>query len=1123
MFSVILFVLAAAAAVYLVHRTWGGSDSPTIVPPTPIPPSAVDPAARLLALSAQLQSVGDASSHPRDLATNPTFREGVEILTAADVPLGVVLDFATGANWMLATVACAALAERDDREAAAAAMARHFRHLPPWAMFQALQYFSTIENRPPCGALVLHGNEYWLHTPIVPGLFREHFERRTGLGDAIDFGDALTSAANADLEQAEAILRKVDNAEGRTLLDLVAGWRRSRLDRDFLQEFGRFIERGPETGLLVEHDAIIEPLAAAEAFLLRAPHRSILVVGEARSGKTSFLMLLAARAAADGWAVFEASAANLMSGQQYIGQLEERLRRLTTELSAEKRVIWYVPDFYHLAEAGRHAGQTASLLDQVQAAVAAGRIVLISETSAAALTGVLQRRPALRTALELVRLRPLTEPEANALARDVARRVAPLAHVEIAPDVVDTALHVTRHYLGSDQMPGAVLDLLKLTAQRLAAHDGSRMQRDDILTTLSQITGMPRLVLDDRERVELASIRRFFAKRVIGQDEAVDVVVDRIAMLKAGLTDPTKPVAVFLFAGPTGTGKTELAKTLAEFLFGSADRLIRLDMSEFQTVESTRKILGEADRRDDDLSLTHRIRRQPFSVVLLDEFEKAHPQAWDLFLQVFDDGRLTDAAGLTVDFRHCIIVLTSNLGATIQQQSGPGFVANAGAFSQQHVLRAVNQSFRPEFVNRLDAIIVFRPLTRELMRGILNKELSRVLERRGLRDREWAFEMESSALDFLLDKGFSPAMGARPLKRAIDRYLLAPLAATLVEHRFPEGDQFLFVRSDGRAIQVEFVDPDAPPAAVAPLEADAPAEAGPSLARMILQPGGRADERAAVLAELRRIESALTQESWSALEARLVADMQRPDFWGRAERFEVLARYAAIDRVKAALATARGLDARLGRSARDGRASRDLVSRLAAQLYLVQHGIDDVRLNAPVEIALSVQPVLDAAADPAATSQWTERVLDMYRRWALRRHMQWEDVGTPSCGAAMVVVSGFGAARILARECGLHVLEYELPDASLARAVARVRTAPTPATLPDDPAAKHAALLAELDRAAGTQRALRSAEPVAVVRRYRLDASPLVRDLSQGWRTGRHELVLNGDFDLLADVLGANA
>ena len=203
------------------------------------------------------------------------------------------------------------------------------------------------------------------------------------------------------------------------------------------------------------------------------------------------------------------------------------------------------------------------------------------------------------------------------------------------------------------------------------------------------------------------------------------------------------------------------------------------------------------------------VRKQPFSVVLLDEFEKAHANVWDLFLQVFDDGRLTDQLGHVGDFRHCIIILTTNLGATSHRSGGIGFSPATDSFSGEPISRAVAQTFRPEFQNRLDKVIVFRPLTRDLMRSILKKELSHVLERRGLKDREWAVEWEASALEFLLEKGFTPEMGARPLKRAIDQYVIAPLAATIVEKRFPEGDQFVFVRSDGRAIQAEFVDPDA--------------------------------------------------------------------------------------------------------------------------------------------------------------------------------------------------------------------------------------------------------------------------------------------------------------------------
>ena len=415
-------------------------------------------------------------------------------------------------------------------------------------------------------------------------------------------------------------------------------------------------------------------------------------------------------------------------------------------------------------------------------------------------------------------------------------------------------------------------------------------------------------------------------------------------------------------------------------------------------------------------------------------------------------------------------------------------------------------------MNRLDAILVFRPLTRALMRGILLNELGRVLERRGLRDREWAVEWESSALDFLLEKGFSPAMGARPLKRAIDRYLLAPLAATLVEHRAPEGDQFLFVRSDGQGIQVEFVDPDAP-ASQPPSEADTAPGAGRTLAGMILHATGTAGERSALASDWHDLERRTSEDPWVSIERALQHDMQAPEFWSRPDRFGLLSRYALIDRVRAAMETARGLDSRLERSGKpDGRYSRDLISRLALQLLVIGHGIADVVENAPVEMVISVQATLDGAHDSQAGDRWCERLFDMYRRWAARRHMQWEAVPGPAGTPRLAVIAGFGVSRVLLREVGLHTLDYDAGRDSVARVVARVRAVPTPAVMPESPTAKHTALVAELQR----QTAL-----LPVVRRYRLEGSPLVRDVTYGWRTGRPELVLGGDFDLLAEGLAA--
>jgi ATP-dependent Clp protease ATP-binding subunit ClpC len=295
---------------------------------------------------------------------------------------------------------------------------------------------------------------------------------------------------------------------------------------------------------------------------------------------------------------------------------------------------------------------------------------------------------------------------------------------------------------------------------------------------------------------------------VLGQPEAVECLVERVAMIKAGLTDPTRPQGVFLFVGPTGTGKTEIAKTLAEFLFGSPERMIRLDMSEFQTPDALDRILGEQRDTAESTALVNSIRKQPFAVVLLDEFEKAHPQVWDLFLQVFDDGRLTDRRGNTADFRHCVLIMTSNLGATLPHGASIGFSPEQAQFAAGAVERAVGRAFRREFVNRIDRVVVFRPLGRGIMRDLLRKELNDVLRRRGLRTRQWAVEWDESAIDFLLEKGFTADLGARPLKRAIERYLLSPLALTIVNHQFPEGDQFLFVHArGGQSLDVELFRP----------------------------------------------------------------------------------------------------------------------------------------------------------------------------------------------------------------------------------------------------------------------------------------------------------------------------
>ena len=1087
-------------------------------PPTPAPPAEPEPepepfagapevsslTVKLHALAADFEAFGDNSAHPRDLAQHGQFKEAVDLLADANVAIETVQQYATGANWGLSCAALVALARRDDSGEIANEIAGEFGRMRPWAMYFALDYLATADPRPPAGAPAVAAKEWWTNNVIVPAAFRDYFTRRQKLGDTAVFGHALNTHGASTPAEIEAFLKRLNHPFATALIDDLMSFQHRNIDREFLKSFGRFWNPREESELLIEAEPWRSGAASAESALLQVPARSLLISGERGVGKSSFLRLLSAKLARKGWGVFEAGGVDLQAGQVYIGQLEERIRRATEELAAGKKLIWYIPDMLQVATSGTHRGQSASILDQILPAISAGRLVVWTEATPAETTRLMQARPGLRGLLEIVRLEPLTEHEATALAATFCERLGRERRLTIDPEAASVALHLARQYLSDEKLPGNMLDLIKRTANRCITDRKKTLGAEDVTATLSQVTGLPVSILDNKERLDLASIKQFFSSRVIGQDEAVGAVVDRIAMLKAGLVDSGKPIGVFLFAGPTGTGKTELAKTLAEYLFGSADRLIRLDMSEFQTPESTVKILGDSSDRPDTDSLINRVRKQPFSVVLLDEFEKAHARIWDMFLQVFDDARLSDASGRVADFRHCIIILTSNLGATSHRGSGLGFAPVQDEFSSEQVTLAIAQTFRPEFQNRLDKVIVFRPLTRELMRGILKKELKQVLERRGLKDRDWAVEWEASAQDFLLEKGFSPEMGARPLKRAIDQFVLAPLAATIVERRFPEGDQFVFVRSDGHAIQAEFVDPNADlrPKAV---QLDGSSDgARPNLGIMILDPIGSTAERDVLEAAAAEIEGTIASDEWDKVKLELVGEMTKADFWTRPERYQTLARLALMDRVQAAASTSVSLRARLAKgNGRAGGYSRELVARLALQLHLVKLGVQDAFEGSPIEVALMIEPALDGTGDTQATRKWCSRLGAMYRAWAGHRHMQLSEISNAADKALpILVVSGFGAHRLLAREVGLHVLE-QTDEAG--RATARVRMIVAP--LGDMPPAKFESALRDgLARAAPSN---------SVIRRYRGEPSPLVRDGAGAWRTGKFDAVMSGDFDLI--------
>mgnify|MGYP001203908297 CR=1 FL=1 len=339
------------------------------------------------------------------------------------------------------------------------------------------------------------------------------------------------------------------------------------------------------------------------------------------------------------------------------------------------------------------------------------------------------------------------------------------------------------------------------TASRMLKEE---VRSEDIAAVVSRWTGVPVDKMLEGEREKLLSMEEKLRSRVVGQDEAVVAVANAVRRARAGLQDPNRPIGSFLFLGPTGVGKTELTKALAEFLFDDETAMVRVDMSEYMEKHSVARLIGAPPGYvgyDEGGALTEAVRRRPYQVILFDEVEKAHPDVFNVLLQVLDDGRLTDGQGRTVDFRNTLIVMTSNLGSEhLAVSGGIGEEDRIDVIARDKVMAAVRAHFRPEFLNRLDEIIIFNRLTRSDMTRIVEIQLRRL--RQLLADRKISLELDQNAADWLADAGYDPVYGARPLKRVIQRSLQNPLATRILEGSIADGDT-VHVSANGEGLLIE--------------------------------------------------------------------------------------------------------------------------------------------------------------------------------------------------------------------------------------------------------------------------------------------------------------------------------
>ncbi|MFM6998836.1 MAG: ATP-dependent Clp protease ATP-binding subunit [Bacteroidota bacterium] len=576
--------------------------------------------------------------------------------------------------------------------------------------------------------------------------------------------------------------------------------------------------------------------------------------------------------------------ASLVAGTKYRGQFEERMKALMNELEKNDDIILFIDEIHTIVGAG---GATGSLdaSNMFKPALARGEIQCIGATTLDEYRqyiekdGALERRfqkvtvdpPSPEETIQILQnLKPKYEEHHNVTYTDEALAACVSLTVRYVPDrfLPDKAIDAldeagSRVHLGSISVPQGVRELEEqLEAVRQQKMEVVKKQRyeeaaklrddekqieaklaqvqaewdeevrknrtpvteDDIAEVVAMMTGIPVRKVSKDELAKLAAMETDIKGKIIGQDEAVRKVVRAIQRNRAGLKDPNKPVGSFIFLGPTGVGKTQLAKEIAVQLFDSADALIRIDMSEYMEKFAITRLVGAPPGYvgyEEGGQLTEKVRRKPYSVVLLDEIEKAHPDVFNLLLQALDDGHMTDSLGRKVDFKNALIIMTSNIGSRQLKDFGTGVgfgtqtrQSNAEELAKGVIETALKKAFAPEFLNRIDDVIVFQPLEKEDISRIVHIELESLLRR--MTSMEYHVSLYDSAVAFLAEKGFDPKFGARPLQRAIQRYVEDPLAEEIVKGAFHPGDTVVFTGEAGaeqlslRITPKEVAEPSAP-------------------------------------------------------------------------------------------------------------------------------------------------------------------------------------------------------------------------------------------------------------------------------------------------------------------------
>jgi len=552
----------------------------------------------------------------------------------------------------------------------------------------------------------------------------------------------------------------------------------------------------------------------------------------------------------------------MVAGTKYRGQFEERIKAVMEEIKRSQDIIIFIDELHTLVGAGAAEG-AIDASNILKPALSRGEIQCIGATTIDEYRKYIEKDAALERRFQTIMVEPPSVGETVEILKGLREKYEAHHRVNFKDEALEAAAKLSDRYISGRFLPDKAIDLIdeagsrarlnvlivppeikkleekvealrkekeafiksqdfekaaslrdqerqarqeleQLNRQWSQAKDKMRPEvgEEEIANIVSQWTGIPIFRLEEKEGEKLLKIEEELRKRVVGQEEAISAMAHAIRRSRAGIKDPKRPIGSFVFLGPTGVGKTLLARALAEFMFGDEDALLQLDMSEYMEKFNVSRLIGAPPGYvgyEEGGQLTEKVRRRPYAVILLDEIEKAHPDVFNLLLQVLEDGRLTDSFGRKVDFRNTVLIMTSNVGAELIRRAGSlGFKAQKEEVSyeemKEKLLEEVKRTFKPEFLNRIDDTIVFRQLVKEDLEKIIDIEIGYVDKR--LKEQGITLEVDKQAKEFLIEKGFDPVFGARPLKRTIQRFLEDPLASEIISKKFQSGSRISVSRKN---------------------------------------------------------------------------------------------------------------------------------------------------------------------------------------------------------------------------------------------------------------------------------------------------------------------------------------